>query len=190
MIVQSFKKQIHERLIKGLTQTQIALELGCAKATVNYHFKRLGFESDANKFAKNHQLQREIKEAYAELKSTYKVAERLGISRSTVARYVNIETVEKLDENTLTQNRIQAVVDWRRRSKSKLVEYKGGKCKECGYNKSINALHFHHLDPSQKDFSISGKSWSFDKLKVEVDKCVLLCANCHAEVHEGLRVLE
>ena len=53
-------------------------------------------------------------------------------------------------------------------------------------NKSIRALQFHHLDPTQKDFGISGTTKSFEKLKPELDKCVLLCANCHGEVHEGL----
>lgn len=70
--------------------------------------------------------------------------------------------------------------------KTKLKAYKGGKCIVCGYNKSIRALQFHHLDPTQKDFGISGTTKSFEKLKPELDKCVLLCANCHGEVHEGL----
>lgn len=70
--------------------------------------------------------------------------------------------------------------------KTKAIEYKGGKCIVCGYNKSIRALQFHHLDPTQKDFGISGTTKSFEKLKPELDKCVLLCANCHGEVHEGL----
>lgn len=68
--------------------------------------------------------------------------------------------------------------------KIKLVEYKGGQCERCGYNKSIAALEFHHRDPNQKEFSIAkGKSRSIDKLKLEVDKCDLLCSNCHQELH-------
>lgn len=64
------------------------------------------------------------------------------------------------------------------------MEYKGGKCQKCGYDKCENALTFHHLNPQEKDFNIAKKynvSWS--KLKNELDKCVLLCANCHAEEH-------
>lgn len=75
----------------------------------------------------------------------------------------------------------------RRRDKLKLlaVEYKGGCCQHCGYDKYIGALEFHHLDPSQKDFSISGSGYtrSFEKMKPELDKCILLCANCHREEH-------
>lgn len=72
------------------------------------------------------------------------------------------------------------------------VEYKGGKCEICSYSKSIKALEFHHTDPTQKDFAISGggKTRSFDKMKVELDKCLMLCANCHREEHERLNIEE
>ena len=69
------------------------------------------------------------------------------------------------------------------RAKQKLVEYKGGKCEKCGYNRCIDNLTFHHLDPSKKDFQISGASKSFETLKKETDKCQMLCRNCHGEVH-------
>lgn len=77
-----------------------------------------------------------------------------------------------------------------KRTKEKLIEYKGGKCQVCGYNKCASALEFHHLDPSQKDFTISGGTKSFENLKPEVDKCILVCANCHREIHAGLVDLE
>jgi len=63
------------------------------------------------------------------------------------------------------------------------VEYLGGSCKKCGYNKYIGALHFHHRDPSQKDPSNFNKWLNFEVMKQELDKCDLLCANCHAEEH-------
>lgn len=71
----------------------------------------------------------------------------------------------------------------RRRLKEKLVEYKGGKCEICGYNKCISALEFHHLDPLQKEFNINGDYKSIERAKKEVDKCILVCANCHREIH-------
>ena len=72
--------------------------------------------------------------------------------------------------------------------KSKCVEYKGGKCVICNYTTYNGSLHFHHIDPTQKDFSISQfKSYKFGKIVTdELDKCVLLCANCHGEVEAGL----
>lgn len=65
------------------------------------------------------------------------------------------------------------------------VEYKGGACEKCGYNKCIAALDFHHKNEKQKDFSISrARHRTLNQtLKNELDKCQLLCANCHREVH-------
>jgi len=73
--------------------------------------------------------------------------------------------------------------------KNLCVEYKGGSCINCGYNKYVGALDFHHLDPSKKDFEISRlKSLKFDeRIKQELDKCVLLCSNCHREAHSYLK---
>jgi hypothetical protein len=78
----------------------------------------------------------------------------------------------------------------RRREKVRLmaVEYKGGRCQVCGYSRCLEALEFHHLDPTRKDFGISHKGYtrSWEKVKEEVDKCTLLCANCHREFHAGM----
>jgi len=69
--------------------------------------------------------------------------------------------------------------------KEQAVEYKGGKCEICGYDKCIDALEFHHLNPTQKDFGISNKGYtrSWDNVKKELDKCILVCSNCHKEIH-------
>lgn len=60
-------------------------------------------------------------------------------------------------------------------------------CARCGYDKCINALEFHHKDPTQKEFTI-GSTWTMSqvRLKSEIDKCVILCANCHRELHAGI----
>lgn len=81
----------------------------------------------------------------------------------------------------------------RRALKKACVDYKGGKCTKCGYNRCLEALDFHHRDPRKKDFLISdarGKAWFSKKraelpdwLKRELDQCDLLCANCHREAH-------
>jgi len=60
----------------------------------------------------------------------------------------------------------------------------GGECAICGYDKCIDALHFHHVDPSTKLFNISqSMSRKMEDLEREVRKCILLCANCHQEWH-------
>ena len=81
---------------------------------------------------------------------------------------------------------IERVTNAKKRQKQKLVDYKGGKCEICGYNKCIEALDFHHLNPNEKDFGLSKKYISFEKAKKEVDKCILVCANCHREIHAKL----
>ena len=77
----------------------------------------------------------------------------------------------------------------RRREKVRLmaVNHKGGACQVCGYDRCLEALEFHHLDPTQKDFGISKRGYtrSWAKVKEEVEKCILLCANCHRETHAG-----
>lgn len=83
---------------------------------------------------------------------------------------------------------VEAVQKRRDRLKELAVEYKGGKCEVCGYNKCLKALEFHHLNPNEKDFGISQKGYtrSWEKVKSELDKCIMLCSNCHAEFHAGL----
>jgi hypothetical protein len=85
-----------------------------------------------------------------------------------------------------------SVVKYRQNIKKKALLYKGGKCEICGYNTCNEALEFHHKDPNQKDFGISHKGYvkSWEKVKIEIDKCVLLCANCHREVHSGLLIIK
>ena len=80
--------------------------------------------------------------------------------------------------------RSTAVAKRRRKLKKSLVEYMGGECSICSYNKCIAALEFHHVDPTQKKFgiSVSGNTRSLNKLKAEADKCILVCANCHREI--------
>lgn len=89
----------------------------------------------------------------------------------------------------MTRNqRVNTRVSVRRRElKEKAVAYKGGKCESCGYDKCTAALEFHHRDPNQKDFQVSsGRTISWDRARLELDKCVLLCSNCHREEHYRL----
>ena len=76
----------------------------------------------------------------------------------------------------------------KRKLKHILINYKGGKCQKCGYDRCEGALQFHHRNPAEKDFGLSdvnlnGTDHSLKILLLEADKCDLLCANCHAEIH-------
>jgi 5-methylcytosine-specific restriction endonuclease McrA len=83
------------------------------------------------------------------------------------------------------------VIKRRRVLKAKAIEHKGGQCLICGYRKTNGALTFHHKNPKTKSFGLSarGVTRSWSKVQKELDKCVLLCANCHAEVHDGVTQL-
>lgn len=68
--------------------------------------------------------------------------------------------------------------------KIKAVEYKGGCCQACGYSKCLGALEFHHRDKDTKEFSwIKLRLRNWESVLLELDKCDLLCANCHRETH-------
>jgi transposase len=87
--------------------------------------------------------------------------------------------------------RSESVSARRRRLKAQLVADAGGRCVICGYDRSVVALQFHHRDPTVKTFSIAhrGLARSLEATLAEVRKCVLLCANCHAEVEAGVATL-
>lgn len=117
-----------------------------------------------------------IKKVYAETKNIRKTANITNFGKDTVSKYINGVSKSK-------EKGVVAVTKWRLNKRLELIKYKGGKCQICGYDKCFAALEFHHLDPKEKDFTISGKSWAFEKLKKEVDKCILVCSNCHKEIH-------
>jgi transposase-like protein len=87
--------------------------------------------------------------------------------------------------------RAEAVVARRRSVKATLVTEAGGACALCGYARSVAALQFHHLDPAAKEFHIAhrGVTRSMSAARAEARKCILLCANCHAEVEAGLATI-
>jgi DNA-binding CsgD family transcriptional regulator len=161
---------------EGKTYKEITKILGCAMSTVSYHCQmyKLG---DNNQKVTTEEISK-FQELYDEIGSLKKVAKIMNRSFETIKKYVTTKKREK------TITRSESVVMWRKRVKQKLIDYKGGCCEICNYDKCIAALQFHHKNPKEKDFTISGKSLSFDRLKEEVDKCMLVCSNCHAEIHE------
>ncbi len=75
----------------------------------------------------------------------------------------------------------------RRNMKLQAIKLLGGKCCICGYNKCIDALEFHHKNPNQKDFKLgSGNTISWKEYKQEALKCILVCSNCHKEIHSEI----
>ena len=125
-----------------------------------------------------------IKEFRKQKLTFRQIATILNISHSN-AQYHSGESNTK--EKSLSSQRNR-----RRSFKKELINFHGGKCQICGYNKSKSALDFHHLDPSKKSFSISNKIREGTKKEIfqqcieESKKCILVCSNCHHEIHDGL----
>lgn len=179
------KKVLKEEILslrrEGMSFKQIRKVLNCTLSVISYHCKRAGLSGIPNKKPSPQEIEMMNILYHQENLKVWEVAEKTGWCRQTVGLYLKNKRKRVNRGISLSQS----VVSWRRRTKQKLVEYKGGKCSECDYDKCIEALQFHHLDPMEKDFTIGGKSWSFEKLKAEADKCILLCANCHIELHSG-----
>lgn len=85
----------------------------------------------------------------------------------------------------------KAVAKRRKKIKQMAVEYLGGQCVICGYKRCSDALDIHHRNPHQKEFGLAkhGLTRSWERTRQELEKCVLICANCHREVHAGITQL-
>ena len=93
-------------------------------------------------------------------------------------------TINSQNKTICKKCRSENVVNNRRKIKERAILYKGGCCEICGYNKCIGALDFHHLDSNEKDIDYTKlKNRSWERLKNEIDKCMLVCSNCHREIH-------
>ena len=125
----------------------------------------------------NHE--RKIKKLRSEGKSYRDIENELGCSRSLIAYHLN-KTTKKAAIKLQTENRFQKRFD--------LKEKFGGKCNICGYSKCLAALHFHHVDSKNKSFCITDALWgkvkaSHQEILDEAEKCILVCSNCHIEIH-------
>jgi biotin operon repressor len=182
----NLKNEIISLRKKGLTYNEIKDKLKCAKSTISHHCKKEGVGSAS--FVVTQESIDKMQSLYNKYKSCEKVAQELSVSKSTVLRYVETISKDPLSLEERKKRNVKAVQRRRLKIKGMAVEYKGGKCKCCGYSKYQGALEFHHLDPSEKDFNFSQKGHcrSWEKVKIELDKCILVCANCHREIHAGL----
>lgn len=83
-------------------------------------------------------------------------------------------------------SRAKTITALRQAMKKEAIKRFGGKCQCCGYDKSVRALEFHHINAQEKDFGLgaSGICHSWEEFWAEAQKCELLCSNCHAERHD------
>ncbi len=83
---------------------------------------------------------------------------------------------------------VSNVTTRRRNVREQILLEAGGKCVVCSYDRCQRALEFHHMEPGKKDFGLSAKglTMGIDKMREEIKKCILVCSNCHREIHAGL----
>jgi predicted transcriptional regulator len=170
------KKTLIKMIENDMSQYEMAKLLDCSQSNIRYWLKKYELKTNNLSF-------KEIGiKCYTETKYCVKCCENKNINYF-YKRRGNIGGSAYCIECTKTQYK-----ERHNQFKKELVNYKGGCCQNCGYDKYYGALEFHHLDPNEKDFSFGNvKSFTLnDKMKSELDKCVLLCANCHRETHAGL----
>jgi transposase-like protein len=172
------REQLSSLVEQGATVEEIADALDRCTSTVRHWMRKFGLKTQRH--------HRHRSAALAALRS--------GQTRfmSTCARHGETEFLAFSDGHSrCARCNSEAVAKRRRKVKRILAEEAGGRCALCGYDRCIAALHFHHLDPGQKSFSLShqGVTRSLEKAREEAGKCLLLCSNCHAEVEAGFAVL-
>jgi transposase len=157
----------------GMSIAEIAEEVERSKATVRHWLREYGLKTKRSE------------ERRVALQTQRQVGEVL--MRECMHHGVTEFKRRSTGGHRCLKCRSDAVTKRRRKVKQTLVDEAGGACHICGYDRCIAALEFHHLEPSEKRFALSHRSArSLASSRAEADKCMLLCANCHAEVEAGL----
>lgn len=183
-------KGLKEKIIilfnEGKSYNEIKLILGCSKGTISYHCSELRILNDKYSDENISKYQRYYNKYGFNLGKT---ALFFDIPKSTLRNKLSLIKKPKISVEEALKRDNRRMNNYRRNNKKKAVEYKGGKCQNCGYKKSYYCLSFHHINPKEKDFNISSATMSWDSIKKEIDKCVLVCMNCHGEIHEQLYLI-
>lgn len=172
------REKLESLVAEGLTIEGVAQRLGVSDTTARNWLKRHGLRTRG--------AQRRA--ALSEMRRTGDRDVELECRRHGRTRFVSLDSGRRL---RCARCQSEAVARRRRKVKEILVAEAGGACVCCGYSEHVVALQFHHLDPSAKSFGLGvrGITRSIARLREEASKCVLLCANCHAEVEAGVTVL-
>jgi len=170
------KEKLENLISQNLSLSQISDVVGKSKTTIRYWLNKFDLKTNHLSFA----------ERDTEEEKTEKCCPRCNIIKS-ISEFYNRRNKKGSSPycKPCTSNQ---TVERQRKLKELAINYKGGCCSKCGYNKYNGALEFHHLDPKEKDFTIAHlRHYSFDtKIKKELDKCILVCANCHREIHGNI----
>jgi DNA-binding transcriptional ArsR family regulator len=169
------KERLKELVDRGASLADLSEVLGLSVSTVRHWLKKYGLQTAGVGWR-------------GQQSSQAREAGLKHITRSCTHHGMTAFVLEGRGYYRCSKCRREAVSRWRRRAKLRLIEAAGGSCVLCGYDRHPSALHFHHLDPTQKRYTLSraGHTRNYAEALEEAKKCVLLCANCHAEVERGM----
>jgi hypothetical protein len=207
------KAWLADRLAAGSSIEALARAAGRDPSTVAYWVQKHGLASQhAAKHAPRGGIAREVLEPLvAEGLTVRAIGETLGVGGTTVRHWLKKHGLRTASTRVAAPAERPPVIvrscrthghtvflrsaDGRRyrcrRLKLQLVAEAGGACRLCGYDRYAGALEFHHVDPSTKAFAIAdgGLARSLERARAEAAKCVLVCANCHAELEGGIATI-
>jgi transposase len=162
-------------VLAGASVGSIASALGVSRTTVRHWLEKFGLETERGRRLR---LSREGRASATLPEIVQRECRRHGLTDFRL---------EGRGLHRCMRCRVEYVARRRQKVRSTLIREAGGCCRLCGYNSFEGALQFHHLDPRTKSFNIRGGTTpSLARLRQEAAKCVLLCANCHAEVEGGV----
>lgn len=171
------REQLEEMVAEGCSIAEIAEAVERSKGTVRHWLRKHGLKTQGGRRARAAAAGRD--------------AGMLTIVRVCAVHGETDFVLEGRGYYRCKRCRQERVAEHRRGIKQTLVAEAGGCCVACGYDAYLGALQFHHVDPEEKRLMIScaGATLSLAAMRAEAAKCVLLCANCHAEIESGVRTL-
>jgi|ERR1700722_1456958 len=181
MSTQKKEEALRLRVVDRMSLAKIAIALGIAKSTASLWVRDFPLTTEEMASAKTIRVDPPLQALCAICGRTFR-------TYRDNAKYCSKRCQRRGDPNK-NKRIINATRRKRVRIKEKAIEYKGGKCLICGYDRCHRALKFHHIDPTAKDFAVSGGVKSWETIRAELDKCVLVCGNCHDEIHAGITVI-
>lgn len=164
------EEELRQAVAEGLSHRKMAAKFGCAVMTVRRGLEKYGLKTGISDASRNCKLCGKELTGHQQYFCSWN-CKNLFYYRTN--KEVRQSKCHRASQRCLDRKR-------------QLVEAKGGKCERCGYHKNYGVLNFHHKDITTKSFNLNGRALSnkpWDEVLAEADKCMLLCSNCHLELH-------
>lgn len=160
---------------QGMSMRELALYFNKGQTTIRYWLKKFNLKTKNKSFTQGYNYPKRV-----DKNNQYCCSCNAKLTPENAYDRKNKNTYSSYCKSCYCNNTLNKRLFF----KQKCVEYKGNQCQKCGYDKNLTALDFHHLNPKEKEFNPSkmmNKTW--DTIRNELNKCVLLCSNCHREEH-------